>query len=222
MMFGAILDQLGVTRRQAAELAASHVLDERRRLAREIHDVLAHALSAQAVHPEGTRMLLAAGGDRAEALERVTQAVAMARAGLDETKRAVAALRGDSRPLAEELDTLATQFRRSTGNPCAVEISGEPDALATETRLAVVRTAQEALTNVHKHAPHASVSVALRCADGRCELEVHDTGGRPGEPATAGSGYGLIGMRERAELIGGSLSAQPHGDGFRVRLRVPA
>ncbi len=222
MMFGAMLNQLSVTRQQAAELAASRVLDERQRLAREIHDVLAHALAAQAVHLEGTRMLLAADGDRGAALDRVTQAVAMARAGLEETKRAVAALRGESRPLAAELDALATQFRRSTGNPCAVEISGEPDALAMETRLAVVRTTQEALTNVHKHAPHASVTVALRCADGRCELDVHDTGGAPGALAGAGSGYGLVGMRERAELIGGSLSAQPHGDGFRVLLRVPA
>lgn len=222
VLFAAVLNQLAVTRRQAAELAAARVLAERQRLAREIHDVLAHSLSAQAVHLEGTRMLLAAGGAVDVALERVTQAGAMARTGLEETKRAVAALRGEATPVSDELAGLADQFHATTGNPCSVEVSGDPSALATQAQLAVVRTAQEALTNVHKHAPHASVTVALRCTAAGCELDVRDTGGDPGALADAGNGYGLVGMRERAELLGGELSAGPCETGFRVLLRVPA
>jgi signal transduction histidine kinase len=222
VFFAAVINQLGVTKRQSAELASARVLAERQRLAREIHDILAHSLSAQAVHLEGTRMLLARDGDRAVALERVTQAGAMARAGLEETKRAVAALRGESTPLADELSRLAEQFRVTTGNRCAVEVSGDPSALPAEARLAVARTAQEALTNVRKHAPDASVTLTLRCTADRCELDVLDTGGPPGALANAGSGYGLVGMRERAELLGGELSAGPCESGFLVRLQVPA
>jgi len=222
VFFAAVVNQLAVTKRQSAELAAARVLAERQRMAREIHDILAHSLSAQVVHLEGTRMLLERDGDRAQALERVARAGAMARAGLEETKRAVAALRGESTPLAEELSRLGGEFRDTTGNPCVVEVLGDPDGLAAEARLAVVRTAQEALTNVNKHAPRASVTVTLRCTGERCELDVLDTGGRPGTLADAGNGYGLVGMRERAELIGGDLTAGPCESGYRVLLRVPA
>ncbi|MFL6119114.1 sensor histidine kinase [Actinophytocola sp.] len=222
VLFAAVVRQLAVTKRQSAQLAATRVLAERQRLAREIHDILAHSLSAQVVHLEGTRMLLERDGDRAVALARVEQAGAMARAGLEETKRAVAALRGESAPLVDELGLLAEQFRETTGNRCVVEVSGDPSTLSPEARLAVVRTAQEALTNVHKHAPMASVTVALRCPPGRCELDVSDTGGRPGALSKAGNGYGLVGMRERAELLGGELTAGPSETGFRVSLTVPA
>jgi signal transduction histidine kinase len=218
VLFAAVVNQLAITKRQSAELASAHVLAERQRLAREIHDVLAHSLAAQAVHLEGTRMLLERDGDTSVALARVAQAGVMARAGLEETKRAVAALRGDAAPLTEELAGLASAF----GNRCVVRISGDPSGLSAQTRLAVVRTAQEALTNVHKHAPDASVTVTLRCTADRCELDVSDTGGKPGALSGAGSGYGLVGMRERAELLGGELSAGPFETGFRVLLTVPA
>lgn len=221
VFFAAVVNQLAVTKRQAAELASARVLAERQRFAREIHDILAHALSAQVVHLEGTKMLLERDGDPAVALARVEQAGAMARAGLEETKRAVAALRGEAAPVADELASLAEQFRVTTGNRCDVEVSGDPSDLPVEARLAVVRTAQEALTNVHKHAPKASVTVTLRRTAGRCELDVTDTGGRPGELSSAGNGYGLVGMRERAELLGGELSAGPSETGFRVLLTVP-
>ena len=226
VFFAAVLNQLAATKRQSAAVAAARageaVLAERQRMAREIHDILAHSLSAQVVHLEGTRMLLERDGDPARVLDRVVRAGELARAGLEDTRRAVAALRGESGSLAEELDSLAAGFRAATGNPCAVVVSGNPAVLSPEARLAVVRTAQEALTNVHKHAPAASVTVTLRCAAGRCELDVCDTGGRPGALSDVGSGYGLVGMRERAELIGGNLDAGPSGTGFRVLLRVPA
>jgi signal transduction histidine kinase len=218
----AILNQLAVTRRQSAEVARAHadaaVLNERQRLAREIHDILAHSLSAQVMHLEGARLLLEQDADKALVLDRVIRAGDLARSGLEETKRAVEALRDDQTPLADQLEKLAAHFRSTTGQPCSLVVSGTPH-LAPEAWLAVVRTAQEALTNVRKHAPEAQVVMDFRCAGNWCELEVQDNGGESGE---TGSGYGLVGMRERAELIGGSLEAGPAADGFRVRLRVPA
>ena len=225
LFLAAVIRQLSVTRSQADAVAVARsneaVFAERQRLAREIHDVLAHALSAQVVHLEGTRMLLEHGGDPAQVLERVIKAGDLARTGLEETKRAVEALRGDQEPLADQLEVLATEFRAATGRSCSVVVSGDPDQLAPQIRLAVLRTAQEALTNVRKHAPGAEVTVVLRDAAGWCELDVRDTGGGV-VAASSACGYGLVGMRERAELIGGHLEAGPDGPGFRVRLRVPA
>jgi signal transduction histidine kinase len=226
MFLAAVLNQLAVTRRQAAAVARARsseaVLAERQRLAREIHDILAHSLSAQILHLEGARLLLERGEDVAKALDRVNRAGDLARAGLEETKRAVEALRGDQAPLADQLECLAEVFRAATGGACEVAISGDPARLAPEARLAIIRTAQEALTNAHKHAPGAEVTMALDCHGSWCELEVRDSGRDSDRTVATGSGYGLVGMRERAELIGGSLDAGPEGDGFRVRLRVPA
>lgn len=220
----AILNQLAVTRRESKAVAEAQaktaVLGERQRLAREIHDILAHSLSAQVVHLEGARLLLEQGGDRDVILDRVVRAGDLARSGLEDSKRAVAALRGDQTPLVEQLEELAKQFRSTTGRSCEVSVTGDAGQLAPEAWLAVVRTAQEALTNAHKHAPEAQVMMDLRCAEEWCELEVRDNGGKPIE--STGNGYGLVGMRERAELIGGTLDAGPVDDGFRVRLRVPA
>ncbi|MCT2584860.1 sensor histidine kinase [Actinophytocola gossypii] len=226
--FAAILNHLATTKRQTAAVAASRageaVLAERQRMAREIHDILAHSLAAQVVHLEGTRMLLERDADREQVLDRVRQAGDLARAGLEETKRAVAALRGEQRPIAGELAGLVEKFRATTGNPCTLAVDGDPEALAPEVRLAVVRTAQEALTNVHKHAPDASVTIRLCCRDTGCELDVRNTGGDNADAVLGGtgSGYGLVGMRERAELIGGTLDAGPEGSGFRVLLRMPS
>jgi signal transduction histidine kinase len=106
-------------------------------------------------------------------------------------------------------------------------VSGEPRALSSEARLALYRTAQEALTNVRRHSVSDRVEIALRYADDGTTLVVQDFG--PGAPVAvagaangAGGGYGLTGMRERAELLGGRLAAEPTGDGFRVELRLPA
>jgi signal transduction histidine kinase len=199
------------------------VLAERAHIAREIHDILAHSLSAQLVHLEGARLLLA-GGRTEEALDRVERARGLARSGLDETRRALATLRGDIPPVDEVLRELTEEHRFLAGARCDLRTTGEPRHLSTGAGLAVIRTAQEALTNARKHAPGADVTIDLRYVDDACELVVSDTG-RAREPdplAETGSGYGLVGMRERAELIGGTLDAGPEGKGFQVLLRVPA
>ncbi|XRQ12843.1 sensor histidine kinase [Actinomadura welshii] len=201
--------------------AANAVLAERSHIAREIHDILAHSLSAQIVHLEGARLLLSRDGDRTQALDRVERARNLARSGLEETRRALATLRGEIQEPREVLAELAAEFSESTGRPCDVRVTGEPRELPPQAGLTVVRTAQEALTNVRKHAPGARARVTLRYLDGTVELDVTDSGGTEPAAAPVGGGYGLVGMRERAELIDGTLTTGPDGGGFRVSLRVP-
>lgn len=196
------------------------ILAERSRIAREIHDILAHSLSAQLVHLEGARLLMVSGRTD-EALDRVERARGLARSGLEETRRALATLRGDIPPMDVVLRELTDEHRLLADAVCELKIEGEPRDLEAKASLAVIRTTQEALTNVRKHAPGAAVMVALRYIDGWCELEITDAGGEPGPLAGSGGGYGLVGMRERAELIGGTLEAGPVEEGFKVLLRVP-
>lgn len=202
----------------AVEQARTALLDERARIAREIHDILAHTLSAQSVQLEGARMLLRSDAPAEQVLERIERAQRLSRDGMDETRRAVHALRGDPLPSTELIAELAKDADAS------FDIEGDVRELSPEAGLAVVRAAQEALTNVRKHAPNARTSVTLRFEADTCVLEVVDVDmdGAVGPLAETGGGYGLAGIRERAELVGGSLEAGPTGDGFRVRLTVPA
>jgi signal transduction histidine kinase len=213
----------------AVARAEAAVLAERQRLAREMHDVLAHSLSAQTLHLEGARLLLERGGSTEQTLHHVHRAIMLARAGLVETKQALQALRGEELDVAVRLASLAGEFRSATGLSCDLLIEGNCGSLSAEAGLAVVRTAQEALTNIRTHAPGAGSTVRFACAGGWCELVIDDPGPPHGPrpvnghtPAAApGTGYGLVGMQERAELLGGTMVAGPHGTGFRVRLRLP-
>ncbi|MFF4699301.1 sensor histidine kinase [Streptomyces chattanoogensis] len=214
-----LLAQERAARAAEAETAA---LAERGRIAREIHDVLAHSLSAQLVHLEAVRQLIQRStdleADREQILERVVACRGMAREGLDGTREALSALRGDMIPIEDFLRRL------TAAEGAQLEVTGERRTVSAEAGLALRRVAQEALTNVRKHAPGARVSVQLEYADGAVGLEVRDSGGRaaPAELAHSGSGYGLLGMRERAELLGGTLESGPDEEGYMVRLRVPA
>ncbi|MFE7570419.1 sensor histidine kinase [Streptomyces sp. NPDC057539] len=212
---------------RAAE-AESAALAERARIARDIHDVLAHSLSAQLVHLEAARLRIESepqGLFRDQILERVVAARSMAREGLAETRQALSALRGDMPPLGDYLRELAAM------DGAEVEIGGEPRPLPVEASQTVRRVVQEALTNVRKHAPGARVLIRLTYGADEVTLDVRDSGGKGAAPAglgASGSGYGLLGMKERAELLGGTLEAGPGGPedpgekGFNVRLRVPA
>lgn len=208
------------TAKEAQEGEAA--LAERARIAREIHDILAHSLSAQIVHLEGARLLLQRGDETGAALDRVERAQKLARTGLEETKRALSALRGDAPPIGEVLQGLAEEFEAVSESRCALSVAGEATRLPAGTALAVVRTAQEALTNARRHAPGADVRVELRYGDdGWCELAVANKLTEDPEPGGSAGGYGLVGMRERAELLGGSLTAEDDDGEFRVLLRVP-
>lgn len=208
-----LLAQERAARAAEAETAA---LAERARIAREIHDVLAHSLSAQLVHLEAARLLIERGGEREQVLERVVAAREMARGGLAETRQALSALRGELTPLEEFLHQLV-----GTTDGAEITITGERRALPAEASQAVRRAAQEALTNARKHAPGAKVRLRLDYHPHEVTLDVRDSGGSPGELTGTGAGYGLLGMRERAALLGGSLEAGPGEEGFVVTLKVP-
>jgi signal transduction histidine kinase len=216
-------DELVASREAEARAAASA---ERGRLAREMHDVLAHSLSALALQLESTRLLARKKQVDNEISRAIDKAHHLAASGLDEARRAIATQRGDELPGPERIGTLAAAFGEQSGLPVELEIHGEPHELASEARLAVYRTAQEALTNIRKHATAARVAVHLDYLPDSTVLVVEDHA-VPGSPppvelGSNGGGYGLTGMRERAELLGGQLNAAPTSTGFRVELRLPA
>jgi signal transduction histidine kinase len=202
-------------------LASTVALRERQHLAREMHDVLAHSLSALAVQLEGTRLLARSTGADASVVDAVERSHHLARGGLEEARRAIEALRGGDMPGPDRLAALTAEFREQTGVETALALDGEPRELTSEARLAVYRTAQEALTNVRRHADAERVDVRLRYADDGTWLTVEDRGAPATGEQEAGLGYGLTGMRERAELLGGRLAAMPTPQGFRVELFLP-
>lgn len=207
-----------------AELRAAS-LAERQRLARDMHDVLAHSLSGLVLHLEGARLLAAAqpDGERiATALDRAHQ---LARSGLDEARQAIGMLRGDELPGPGRLAALTSAFETDTGIRCQFSASGEPRELGSAVKLALYRVTQEALTNVRKHARPDLVTVRLDYERSDVSLSVEDfADGHRAEPVPVADsgGYGLTGMRERAEVLGGTLTARGTGRGFLVALRVPA
>jgi signal transduction histidine kinase len=218
---------LAQTQRSHEEQLRAARLEESTRIAREIHDVLAHALAGLTIQLETTSALVEQGADQATIRARLDQAQALAREGLRETRRAVGALRAGPIAAQAGIEELVEQYRAS-GAAAELTIDGDRDRLAGPIGEAVVRVAQEALTNVRKHAPGAGVSVALHAGD-RSDRDVvllvddhpNGTAGAVGALAGSGGGYGVQGMRERAQALGGTLTAGTRGDGWRVELRVP-
>jgi len=203
------------------------LMDERTRIARELHDVVAHAVSVMVVQAGAAR--LAVGLDDADAREGLLAVERTGRDALLDLRRLLHVLRPEIDDLsaapAPGVDALGelVQSLRGAGLDARLELSGAPWRLPPGLDLSIFRIAQEALTNVLKHTGPTSVVVSLRYADA-LELEVLDDG-----PATVGrrpapgvdSGHGLIGMRERVALFGGSFEAGPHGPGWRVAVRIP-
>ena len=204
----ATADELRQSRAAHAESAA---LAERGRVARELHDVLAHSLSALALQLEGARLLAQSKQSDPEVVESLQRAHHLATNGLTEARQAISALRGDDLPAIEDL---ATTFPGAT-----FTVTGTPREPTSEAKLALYRTAQEALTNVRRHSASDRVELRLDYAGDGTTLTVQDHGHQA--PTVNGGGYGLTGMRERAELLGGRLNAGPTHDGFRVELWLP-
>ncbi len=221
---------LAQTQRSHEEQVRAVRLEESTRIARDIHDVLAHTLAGLAIQLEATSSLIEHGADRDTVLARVRHAHQLAREGLRETRRAVGALRGDRVSAHAGIEALVAEYRTATDAPVELTIDGDGRRLAGPTGEAVLRVAQEALTNVHKHATGAGVSIAIHAGERADEdvvllVEDHPNGERPvatpGALATSGGGFGLQGMRERAEVLGGTLNAGVAGDGWRVELHLP-
>jgi signal transduction histidine kinase len=220
-LVGQLHDEREELRASRAAHAESAALAERGRVARDMHDVLAHSLSALALQLEGARLLARDRGADPEVVAGIERAHHLAADGLAEARDAIAALRGEELPGPERLSHLADAF----AGECRLTVTGTPRELGSEARLAIYRTAQEALTNVLRHSAFDHVDLRLAYEADGTRLEVQDHG--PGAPVTVGGaspggGYGLTGMRERAELLGGRLTAEPTVDGFRVELWLPA
>jgi len=198
--------------RARTEQRRADVLDERARIAREIHDVLAHSLGALGIQIQAAKAVLTDHGDIDRAVAALTTAQRMAADGLTETRRAVHALRVDTLPLGDELAAVVDTHRQRYQVPVTFERSGAARPLPPDASLALLRTGQEALVNAAKHAPGEPITVRLAYGDHDVSLTVanHLNGVRPAGagPSSAG-GYGLTGMRERLRLLDGTLLAGP-------------
>jgi signal transduction histidine kinase len=216
-----------------AEQRRADVLDERARIAREIHDVLAHSLGALGIQIQLAKALLTDHGDVGRAVDTLSTAQRMAADGLTETRRAVHALRADAIPLGDELAALAETHRQRYHVPVSLETSGTVTEVPPDAALALLRAAQEAMVNAGKHAPGQPVTIRLGYGDAGVRLSVvngldgasaaaRNEAGVSGhhEGGTAG-GYGLTGMRERLRLLDGTLLAGPRGGEWAVTAELP-
>ena len=213
-----LVHDLETSRVRELRLAA---VAERQSLARELHDVLAHSLSGLLLQLEGARVLATEAPDDPRLAVAVERAHHLAKAGLDEAREAIAVLRDDDAlPGPDELPALVGRFRTTSGLPCELEVTGASRPLAADVRLGVYRVAQEALTNIAKHAAASRATVRLDYDADEVRLVVEDTSDAA-PSASPAHGYGLSGMGERADLLGGRLRAAPTPSGFRVELVVP-
>ncbi len=203
-------------------------ITERGRIAGELHDVLAHALSGAALQLQGARVLAERDGAGESLRDAIERAAALVKDGLTDARQAVGALRGEQLPGVAELEALVDGFRDDLGAPVILAVQGEERTLTEEAGLALYRGAQEALTNIARYAPGARTEVRLCYEPRRVSLIVEDAVPVSAAPAPGGSlagmggGRGLDGMRERVERAGGKMHAGPTENGWRVHLEVPA
>ena len=224
---GRLRVDLANARAQAAEeVALRQSSEERLRIARELHDIIGHSLGTIAVQAGVGRHLMETDPDKgAEALDSIAR---ISRESLDEVRSVVAALRDDEPPYhpSPGLNDLPNLVETVRGTGLALELTlpDDVEAVPRQTGAAVYRITREALTNVVRHAHASNASVHVDHHDGRVEVAIRDDGAeaRNGREPELGSGHGITGMRERAEALGGSLSAGPASDGgFLVTASLP-
>lgn len=214
--------------RLQSEERRADLLDERARIAREIHDVLAHSLGALGIQIQAARAVLTDHADIAQADEILSSAQRMAAEGLEDTRRAVHALRDGARPLNEELAQVSDTYARRYQVAVRFRTGGIPRPLPPDVTLALLRIAQESLVNAAKHAAGEEVAVRLDYGDVNVRLTVRndlaadDGTDGPAGVSTVNGGYGLTGMRERLRLLNGTLEAGRQGGQWVVTAEVPA
>lgn len=204
-----------------ADLEDSARIEERARIAGEMHDVIGHALTVSLMHVSSARLAL--DDDPVEARASLLEAEKLARASLDEVRSAVSMLRetgGGLAPLpsVDDVDALVASFRRA-GAEVELELKGDADALGASRGLAVYRIVQESLTNAVRHGDGSTVRVCV--AVGPEKTVVTTVNGRSHRHET-GEGTGVLGMRERAEAFGGTLQSGSDGEGWRVEAVLPS
>jgi len=211
--------------RERELLADRAVAEERLRIARELHDAVAHNVSLMVVQAQG---LGAGSSDPAvtQATDQIAQLGRRAMAEMHRTLKLMRDTRGEAQltpqPGLESLDALLEQSR-AAGLEIELTIEGPPRPLPQSLELSAFRIVQEALTNVIKHADGAKAGVTISYLPDELQLTVVDDGHHPTDGPSAGAeGHGLVGMRERANLFGGTLTAQPRPDqGFQVTAILP-
>jgi signal transduction histidine kinase len=223
------LHEAAVREQEAREHEAQRAAaDERRRIAREMHDVVAHSVSVMVVQAGGARRILERDPERAVAA--AAQIERTGREALAEMRRLLGVLHRDD----DEHDARAPQptmagvaalveRARAAGLPVELHVEGERRSLPAGLDLAAFRVVQEGLTNALKYAEHASTDVHVRWGARDLELEILDRGPGPARDRLGGDGgHGLVGMRERVKLYGGDLEAgRRRGGGFRIRAKLP-
>jgi signal transduction histidine kinase len=200
------------------------VAEERARIARELHDVVAHAVGVMVLQAGAVRHKLP--NDQAEDAEALQRVERTGRAALVEMRRLLGAMRRDGdelelmpQPGLDGLDSLLDEIGRA-GLPVRLHVDGEPFALPPAIDLSAYRIVQEGLTNALKHADASHADVTVRYAPEELEIEVRDDG--RGDSSSDGLGHGLIGIRERVKIYGGEMSAEKaNGGGFVLSTRLP-
>ncbi|GAB4162401.1 MAG: sensor histidine kinase [Candidatus Promineifilaceae bacterium] len=221
-----LIEQLEATQ---AELAAAErragILEERQRLARDIHDTLAQGFTSIVMHLEAADQALP---DDLDTLQKhLDRARGTARTSLEQARRVVHALRPhslDQRSLPDAIERTAIRWREETGIPLTMTTTGDPIPLHPDIEVTLLRAAQEALANIRKHAQATDVQLTLSYMDDVVVLDVQDNGVAFAGAATSplSGGYGLQAMRERAEQCGGSVTLESEpGEGTTVVVSIP-
>jgi len=211
--------------REREQLAREAVAQERRRIARELHDVIGHSISVMGVQAGAVRSVLHA--DQVRERDALLAVERTGRQAVGEMRRLIGLLRpdddgvGDPTPSLRRAVQLAAELR-DAGLPVRLSVEGDLSRLSAGVDLAGYRILQEALTNAMKHAPGANVKAHVSCDAHDLEVEVIDDGIAGRQPASDHVGHGLLGMRERVSLYGGTLDTGPGPNGgFTVRARIP-
>ena len=219
-------DRVSQLEQEHEQQARKAVAEERERIARELHDVIAHSVSVMVVQAGAGERVLDDNPEQARAaFQSIRETGSEA---LEEMRRLLGLLRqkNDALSLAPQpsiarLGVLVEEVR-AAGLPTELAVEGKPKTLAPGIELSAYRIVQEALTNIRKHAGVATASVRVHYAEHEVVLEVDDNGNGSFKTNGDGSGHGLIGMRERAALYGGTVEAGPRPDGgFRIRATLP-
>ena len=212
-----LVDQLRQTERRTG------VLEERQRLAREIHDTLAQGFAAILAHLETAELGRDHGGDPEGERQHIASARRVARDSLEEARRMMASLRPEileTADLPAAMARIADAWAKRTGLPCTVSITGTPNPLHRDIEVALLRTAQEALANAWKHARPSQVTITLSYMGDLVVLDVQDDG--VGGAGSGGLGFGLRSMHERLEQIGGTLTVESApGEGTTISASAP-
>jgi signal transduction histidine kinase len=212
-----LLAELEAARDAQAQAAA---LEERGRIAREMHDVLAHSLAGLSLQLQATRAVAAREGVGPLVMEPLDRAAELARSGVEEAKAAVGALRSPARP-GLGIGDVRGLVERFPGS-AELTVDGTPGAVSAAAGHAIYRAVQESLTNAARYAPDSAVRVAMVWEPAQLRLVVSDDG--PGDlapPSGQGSGQGLRGMQERVASVGGTLLTGPQGTGWQTEIVVP-